>query len=196
MEVNINGDPIEIKGEFSSIADIIKKLIEIVRSNKRTITSVSIDDGPIDHRDPSSLNIPYEGQNIYVITEDTDKVLERTLNDTIEYLRDKLLDGIMDLSMDFREDKIKEGSKNLSIIFESCYYLVDLIDFISKHGIFNDTDINLNDFQISDFVSFLKEVMDAQEIKDHILVADLLEYEVHPLMANWLELFLHIKEII
>lgn len=196
MEVIINGDAIDIKGEFSNIREIIAKLFEIVRSNKKTITSISIDDQPIDHNDEQSLNKPYEGQNICIITEETDKVLERSINESIDYMESSLLENIMEISMGFREGEISKASQQVSVITETFYWLLDLVDFMAKHGVFNDAEMDLNDFQISDFTSFLKEIMDAQEVKDYVLVADLLEYEIHPLIENWLELFKHIKEIV
>ncbi len=196
MEVIINGDSIDIKGEFVNLKDVINKLIEIANNNRRIITSISIDEEPIDQRDESSLNTPYNGQNIYVITEETDKVLERSIAESIEYIKESLLSEINEVSMGFREGAFNDASKQLSAIVDSFYWLLDLVDFMAKHGIFNDTDFKLNDFQISDFVSFLKEIMDAQESKDYVLVSDLLEYEIHPLVAKWLELLNQAKEII
>ncbi len=196
MEVNINGDLIDIKGDFINLRDIIEKLMEIANDNRRLITSISIDDEPFDQADETSLDLPYRGQNIYVITEETDKVLEKSVEEGIKHIRESLLAGVKEVAMEFREGSIPEASKQLSILVDSFYWLLDLVDFLAKHGIFNDTDIKLNDFQISDFVSFLKEMMDSQESRDFVLVSDLLEYEIYPLLEKWLELFGHVKEIV
>jgi len=195
MIVYINGEQMNLEGSFSNIGHIIDRLVHIVNANKHTIVKIYVDEHAIDYEDKTFLAQPYTSQNIYIITEETDKVFVRSIQESVAFIEHTLLPEIQALSRQCRSGIDKEAHKRLSALIDSFYWLLDLLDFVMKQGFINDFGIKSSEFQVHDLKSFITDITQAASRQDNVLIADLLQYEIHPLMTTWFELLTHLKEL-
>lgn len=85
---------------------------------------------------------------------------------------------------ELRRLKKTEDMSNILLISEGVQYLVKSIYLISNTETFNEMDVIYQ--KANDILSSLVEII---KNNDHILLVDVLEYELYPLLAEWKEYF-------
>lgn len=93
-----------------------------------------------------------------------------------DYLQ-KLGSGVNNCINFFREDNEIEGLKYVSYIVEGLNWSIETILLTNKS--------NLHNIEIDGIDVLLQDMINAMENKDYVLLADLLEYEVAPLIQDW-----------
>jgi len=155
----------QILDEFRNKLDkrIIKKIIiNEVEINERYLAESMIDKEDIDE--------------IKIITQSTGDLIEETLNEINSYLP-KLRAGSLDTVNLFRKGDLNQANNKLQLILdglnwytESTKNIVNLLDSEDLQKDFRNKLLALN--------NFLKEIHEAQENDDNILIADILEFEI------------------
>lgn len=107
--------------------------------------------------------------------------LDKLIHENIEFLQGylpKLIRAIDELTESFSNNLEKNAIKILPEIIEGLAWAVNSMASLERVGTVKDIDINsLN--------SFLNEIQQAMENDDYILVSDLFEYEIKPILTIW-----------
>lgn len=97
-------------------------------------------------------------------------VLHETLNSYNEYLK-KLPEGCLKIAELFRQYQVQNALDNVSNFAEGAIWLLETANLLKQ----NDVNIVINLEQVD---AFLDEIVQAIEVQDYNLVADLFEYEI------------------
>lgn len=98
---------------------------------------------------------------------------------TVDEYATKLRIGILECSKLFQSGQTADGSESVITIIEGLQWVIDAIALtsdIQKEPI-DSTEINLK----------LNEIVDAFKNEDYILIGDLFEYEILPILTEWQE---------
>lgn len=104
-------------------------------------------------------------------------------NEKIELLKSvdnylfNLINGIEKFIMSLKSGNEIDGISNLP-------YILDGIEYVSK-AITLTNDVQKNEIQLDDLNIQLKEIIEAFENEDYILVGDLFNYELLPIIRNF-----------
>lgn len=107
---------------------------------------------------------------------ETSQLKEETIFSLKDYLY-KLENGINNCINFLRESNETEGLKYMSYIIEGLNWCIEVINLTA--------DSNLNNIELEGIEELLQEIIDAMENKDYMLLADIFEYEVNPLIKKW-----------
>jgi hypothetical protein len=86
-----------------------------------------------------------------------------------------------------------EAHDNLRHLYEGFHCLSLLLEKLRARFGVNLEDIRIRDIpfreHLQKFASVLKELIGSQEQRDFVLISDLLQYEIYPLIPVWKEMF-------
>ncbi len=82
----------------------------------------------------------------------------------------------------FHEGDLENGQRNFIMILDSCRYYINSLIELKR----SSKEISESVFVEEHFSGLIREVMKAYEKKDYVLLADLVEYELHNLFDTWL----------
>lgn len=105
-------------------------------------------------------------------------VLE-TLETCEEYVP-RLITATKDIAYHLQSGNEAAGIGLLEPVFEGIGWVIDAV-----HGIQQNR--YPLDIQVTEMQEVLKSLEEALEMRDYVLMADLFEYEIAPLLENWLE---------
>lgn len=107
-----------------------------------------------------------------------DQLIIETIESMENYLP-KLIKALEEMAEHFQNGAQNEAIHQLPTAFEGIEWIVSAINGLRNNGYFIDLEVlTLN--------KFLIEVEDALKNQDYILLADLLEYEIKPILEEWL----------
>ena len=116
-----------------------------------------------------------------------------------EFLR-QVEDMVLQIAESFRVKTKEEASREFLSYVEALQQINQLIDVLKKS---KSIDILDSDFKgkkgreiLSQFIEINKEILTAQENKDFVLIADLLEYELSPSLKEIAEFIKDRREAI
>jgi hypothetical protein len=98
------------------------------------------------------------------------------LNSTGKYIT-RLKDGILKCSKHFQSGQINEGAESVLSIIEGLQWLIDAVTLT--------VDIQKEPIYSSEINEMLNEIVKAFQNEDYILVGDLFEYEIIPVLNKW-----------
>ncbi|OGL41970.1 MAG: hypothetical protein A2161_00545 [Candidatus Schekmanbacteria bacterium RBG_13_48_7] len=197
-----NGQEVDIPVKNTEkIIDLVEKLKEKSRSEKNIITDIKIDGKNFFGEDSDILNgtTIQDVQQIHVNTENQQKLVLKVIDGMIDYFP-RLLIGIENISNSFRIENTIEANTNLLKAIDG---MKNFVDFL--HALQNIYRIELrkmvimeNDVEslFSNLIIQLKNLYKAMNINDSIMTADLLDYEITPLLKAWATILPGIKELI
>ena len=107
-----------------------------------------------------------------------DKEKKETIQSAIEYL-DRLIPGMERHIHDFRQGDIAVALRQLPDIIEG-------IDWLLHTVVLCQSELPVK-IDITDISQHVEEMLSAIENADYVLLADLFEYEVIPVLRDWLE---------
>ncbi|WP_282198693.1 hypothetical protein [Collibacillus ludicampi] len=177
MRVTIDGvEYKELSGTFSD--ELWEKIRATVDSQKKLIQQVRVNGELLDE----STSIPY--QQVELIEVDTIcplALLKETYQSAIEYLP-KLIDAIFQIAEYFRSGSDGEAIKLFLQAENGLHWNAQLIQ--NSSVLLSSQPKALEFHQRNQ--ALLKEVLEAWENEDFVTVADLMEYELAPLLSEWL----------
>ena len=118
------------------------------------------------------------------------QILEKNITNAQDYLK-KLIPGVQKASDLFRSGSEQEANKFFINIIDGMDWFSQVVDSIAKAVDFgSDTIIfdekTFHDRQ-GDLVKLTRQMVDANQNQDWVLLADLLEYEILPYYTDWEE---------
>ena len=160
------------------------------------VRMVNIDGNPIRDdlfEDPAGIIKRMEnGEKVEIITGTVEEIVHDSLSEAFAYL-ERAEEGIPALAQNFQTDPGPESFRGLRQLYEGFYWLNLLLSKLS-----DNFEIPLDDVVVQGvpagehhrrFISILKQLMDSQEKGDMVLISDLLEYEIAPMVPLWKEMF-------
>jgi hypothetical protein len=128
---------------------------------------------------------------IEIFTGTLNEIASDSITEGLAYL-DRIESATPSLAESFRFCPRQESFENLRQLCEGFYWLNLLLDRLKiNFGINLETEL-IRGIAASEyhqkFISVLKQLIESQESKDYVLISDLLEYEILPLVSVWREM--------
>ncbi len=182
---------------FSSLDGILKHIEENHLPPGNVVRQIHVDGTPVLLTDlrtiPADLLQGIEQrERVEITTGSLREIACESLREAIAYL-ERVEPIIPLLASSFRTFPGPEAFTNLKELYSGLYWLNLLLDRLGKNlGVtFWDIPILGTTFREHQqkFVAIIQQLVNSQERADFVLVADLLEYEIHPLLPVWRDLF-------
>jgi len=120
------------------------------------------------------------------------EIAHDSIAEALAYL-DRIETAIPSLATSFRISPGPEAFENLKQLYEGFYWLNLLLDKLETSFQLQMKDVLIQGVPAPEyhqkFISILKQLIESQEKGDFVLIADLLEYEILPLVPAWREMF-------
>lgn len=105
------------------------------------------------------------------------KIILETMQSLINYLP-KMVDASNEMATQFQMGNEGKALSRMPNYVEGLQWIVDAISGIQKNG-------QLNEINLFSLKECFGEVTNCLEIKDYVLLSDLLEYEIAPKLEGW-----------
>jgi len=186
MIIEIDGKKIDLNlEEISNLEELILDVMENKVPGDRLITEVKINDVTFSERWPGEAKIiPLDKiYKIEFLTKPLDFVAEKILEDIPNKI-DEIIVGLKEAAELYRVADEQEANLNFVKVVTA---LRDFINFISQLKRVNIVDWDKLELEedYDKLIKLIDEMLDVQEDEDWILLADLIEYELSPLMESW-----------
>jgi hypothetical protein len=133
-----------------------------------------------------------QGQKIAITTTTIGAIAQSSIAEAISYL-DRIEAITPSLSISMQSSPGPEDFENLKELYNGFYWLNLLLDRLRVNFSVSLEDIKVQELSANEhqlrFLSVLRQLVDSQERADFILISDLLEYELLPLIPIWKEIF-------
>jgi hypothetical protein len=192
MEVIIDGvaSSVDTSG-LNTLFDLLKHLEKNVVYGNRVITKVVVNEEDLDDGQEIGLGaFPItEIASLAVETSDTAKLAAEALEDALEYL--PAIAGVLEeAGRKIREGNVREGLQNTSEALEVIGAFGEVLDGIRGAFRIDYAEVRIDDFSLLDKLNELglqaKAILDAAKAEDWTLLADQIEYEISPLLYEWM----------
>ena len=177
----------------ASLDQLLKHIEATEVAPKYVIHQVNIDGAPVlsEFRSAVRPSIAERGR-IDIFTTPLDKVVQDSVREAVSYL-ERAESVIPSLAASFQAYPGPEAFENLKQLYEGLYWLNLLIVRLEKaHQIApakaEERDRLIQKHQDA-LTGILRQMVEAQERGDFILISDLLQYEVVPFVSAWKEMF-------
>lgn len=114
-----------------------------------------------------------------------DKLIHETIGSLGEYLP-ILIEGCKEISRDLQTGNEAGGLDRLPLVLEGLQWVVDAVDGIKNNGETLGVDEKA-------LMTHFKEMEGALEIGDYVLLADLFEYEIVPILEHWADVLIPVN---
>lgn len=195
MQITINQETIVLNTDgLTNFAELFQRLMDQHVGQGNVIISVKLNQENLDEEKMKDLaSIPLS--RIDQLELQTTNVLHLVLDGTekINQLIEQLVPAMEETADKFRTQPEEEAN----LFFRECLDgLMEIVEFVENFEKATGIDFSQETIQgarVSDRQTRLLEVSnqlhDAQQQKDWVMLADLLEYELTPIMQEWLEIF-------
>jgi len=177
----------------TSLDQLLKHVEATEVAPKYVIHQVNIDGTPVlsEFRAAVRPSIA-ERERIDIFTSPLDKVVQDSVREALSYL-ERAESVIPSLAASFQAYPGPEAFENLKQLYEGLYWLNLLIVRLEKARRVAPAEIQARGQLIQQhqdaLTGILRQMVEAQERGDFILISDLLEYEVVPFVSAWKEMF-------
>jgi hypothetical protein len=136
-------------------------------------------------------------EKIEITTGTVEEIAMDSIRQAIEYLG-RVEDGTPSLAISFQMAPGPEAFENLRQLYEGFYWLNLLLDKLASNFDIVFNEIRIQGIPAGDhhrkFIEILKQLVDSQERGDMVLISDLLEYEILPMVPVWKDMFESISQ--
>jgi hypothetical protein len=129
---------------------------------------------------------------IEIFTGTVTEIAQDSISEALDYL-DRIETATPSLITSFQASPGQEAYENLRQLYEGFYWLNLLLDKLRTNFQFKLDEVLIQDIPAHEhhqkFVSILKLLIESQQKRDFVMISDLLEYEILPLVPVWREMF-------
>jgi hypothetical protein len=183
--------------ELSSLNEILKYVEDKHLPPDCVIRQIRLDGLPLDAdslraESPESAWEIGNRQKVEIVTGTVNEIAFDSIAEALAYL-DRIETLIPSLAESFQTSPGPEAYERLRQLYEGFYWLNLLLEKLqAKFG------VNLEEIRIKQlparehfhkFASILRQLIGSQEQRDFVLISDLLQYEIYPLIPVWKEMF-------
>jgi hypothetical protein len=183
--------------DISSLDKVLKHIEDVHLPPDSVVRQVQVDGIPLVPDDlpeagPEILQQLETREKIEVYTGTMPEIARESIAEAIAYL-DRIETATPELASSFQVSPGPGSFESLRQLYEGFYWLNLLMDKLETgfHVTFDDVlveNIPARDHH-QKFISILKQLIDSHERGDFAMIADLLEYEILPLVPVWKEMF-------
>ncbi|MDI3547002.1 MAG: hypothetical protein PWR10_654 [Halanaerobiales bacterium] len=185
MRVTIYGADIELeKANYENIGDVIDA-IEVAGF---VVTEVIADGENITGFTEEELEKIKPIEELKIISKNVKDLTRDTLVEAENYIL-QFISGVEEIINKFNQGREAESFKLLSQGLEGLEWLNTLLGSLISMGEVDSTKEFINNWQ-----GTMEELLDAMERQDIVLLNDILEYELVPVLEDYLELVKEVKE--
>jgi hypothetical protein len=198
----VNEREISPPPDVSSLDNVIKQIENSYIPPNSVVRQIQIDGVPmmpddLPDRPSEMLQHLEDREKIEIYTGTLAEIARDSIVEALDYL-DRIEAATPSLASGFQISPGPESFESLRQLYEGLYWLNLLMDKLETSFHITFEDILIQDVPAKDhhqkFISVLKQMIDSHERGDFILIADLLEYEILPLVPIWREMFKIILE--
>lgn len=200
MKVYIDSTPLDInRGKFSNLEDLIYEVMSKHTSGNRLIVEVKINDVTFSERWPGEAKIiPLDKiVKIEFITESIEKIATEILNNIPEQI-ENITNGLLKAAELYRVADEQEANLNFVKLLTSLRDFVNFVTQLKNTDIISWESVDVEGMDVEThykkLINLIDEMIDVQEDEDWILLADLIEYELLPIMNKWKEFLSSARE--
>ncbi len=188
---------------FSSLDQVIKHVEDNLLPPDSVIRKISLDGQPVDagncQCDPTILLGDLANRDrVEVFTCTVREIAHDSICEAEAYL-ERVEALIPSLAMAFRDYPGPETFENLKQLYDGFYWMSMLLSRLETVFKINLDEMGVDGVSVRDhhqkFISVLQQLVEGQEQEDYILVADLLEYEVVPMIPIWKSLLANLAHL-
>ena len=181
----------------ASLAQILKYVEDVHLPPDSLIRHIQIDGLPFVPSDSpknqsAMLNEIDKRGKVEIFTGTLAEIARHSIVEALTYL-DRIEAATPSLAESLRISPGAESFKNLRQLSEGFYWLNLLLDKLKTSFRVNLNDVIIREAPAQEycqkFIAILKQLIESQEKRDFVLIADLLEYEILPLVPVWKEMF-------
>jgi len=187
MIIEIDGkklDGFDLKN-YSNLEEVIYEIMENHVPGNRLITEVKVNDITFSERWPGEAKvIPLDKiYKLEFLTKPLEFIADKFLEDLPNKL-DEIVTGLKEAAELYRVADEQEANLNFVKVINALRDFINFIAQLKRVNIIEWDKLNLEeDYQ--KLINLMDEMLDVQEDEDWILLADLIEYELAPLMESW-----------
>lgn len=193
--IQVNNETIEVDcSGMSKLSDIAEKVAERFFAPKEVITEFYVNDAKIAGDDVASAGETPISEirtvNFNTVTNPSEKVVA-LLKNMSEYL-EGFSTGVEEVANQFRMGSPEEANRILVQAIEGVGAFIELLETVRLVTDSKISDLSYDNKSLGEreqqLMDITKNMQASQEQEDWVTVADLLEYELGPLMADWKEM--------
>lgn len=198
----INDREIEAPLDVSSLGRILKQVESSHLPPNMVVRTVQIDGSPVmPHGDTGNPFLAPEelekSERIEIYTGTLDEIASDSIAEAIAYL-DRIQDATPSLAESFRFSPNSEAFEGLRQLCEGFYWLNILMQKLGAGFHVNLEALTVRGVSVPEhhqkFIAILKQLIESQKSGDFVLIADMLEYEILPLVPVWREMLESISQ--
>jgi hypothetical protein len=192
----VNDREISAPSDATSLNQVLKHVESSYLPPNSVVRQIQIDGFPV-MPDADSVNQPgmlgqiETREKIEFYTGTLVEIAHDSISGALEYL-DRIEAATPSLAESFRTYPGAEAFESLRQLFEGFYWLNILLGKLETSFQVKLQEMNIRDASATDyyqkFITILKQLVAAQENGDFIMISDLLEYEILPLVPIWREM--------
>jgi hypothetical protein len=184
---------------FSSMDDVIRHVEAGHLPPGSVIRRIEIDGSPFEGSQPAARQAHAftSRERIEIFTGTLRDVAIDSIGEAVLYL-DRIEAVTPALSLSFRSTPQPQAFGSLRQLYEGFYWMNLLVDRLEKSFGLNLEAITIKGVSAREhhdrFLSVLKQMVSAHERQDFLYIADVLEYEILPIVPIWKEMFKKVAE--
>jgi hypothetical protein len=182
--------------DFSSLSQILKHVEDFHLRPNTVIREIQIDGTPLvvpTDEQKADYSFPIDRQEkVEISTGTITEIAQESIADALQYLK-RVEAATPSLISSFQTSPSPEAFEGLKQLYEGLYWLNLLLAKLTTSFQLKIDDAPIQGIPVSEhhrkYISVLKNLIDSQQKRDFALIADLLEYEILPLVSVWSEMF-------
>jgi hypothetical protein len=192
----INAREIAPPVDLSTLDQILKHAEDYHLPPNSIIRQINIDGRPLisdSYPNPGEILKQVENRDkVEIFTGTVSEIAHESIVEALAYF-DRIETVIPSLSSSFQIDPGPESFENLRQLLDGFYWINILLDNLAvnfqldlKNCLIQGISVQAH---MEKFIAILKQLIDSQQKGDFVLIADLLEYEVIPIIPIWKDIF-------
>ena len=202
MEVIIDGalNSVDTSG-LNTLHDLLEHIEKNALCGTRVITKVVVNEEELDEGQEIGLGaFPItDVASLTVETSDTCQLASEALQDALEYL--PAISAVLEeAGRKIREGNVREGLQNTSEALEVIGAFGEVLDGIRGAFKIDYAKVRIDDFSLLDKLNELgmqaRAILESAKAEDWTLLADQIEYEISPLLYEWMAIIPELVNLI
>jgi hypothetical protein len=191
-------DNFEVSAPFdmASLHELLKHVEAVHLSPETVVRQIRINGLPLAvpaAEEKSELLFHLENHDtVEIFTGTINQIAQDSVADALQYL-DRVEAATPSLITSFQMNPGPESFERLKQLYQGLYWLTILLAKLKTKFQMNLDEVFIQGALVLEhqqkFISVLKTLIEAQEKRDFVLISDLLEYEILPIVAVWREMF-------
>ena len=192
----VNGREVEVASEFASFDQMLKQIEDRFLEPTAIIREVHVNGSPVApellHNDNRNSGQTSEWEKIEIFTGTLAEIAAESIAGARDYLI-KVENAAPALAVKFQDFPEPEDFGSLGSLCEGFYFLSMLLEKLANGYQLKFNEIIVRGTSVADhlqkFAGIVKQLNEAQEKQEYLLIADTIEYEILPIVPVWNDIF-------